>query len=323
LRLSQDVLNWLLESTQPAVKYHTLLRLLDRKEDDCEVTSAYSHISLIGWARDILASQKPTGFWESREDLYRPKYTATIWRLIVLADLGMTAEDIRIRRPCEFFLKEYARPDGGFDDSTSAISRSEVCLTGNLTRTLVRCGYVEDTRVRAAYDWFVDHQMEDGGWHCFVEQAAGKGTLDCWEALSAYSVLPRNKWTTKIKRSVENGAEFYLERRLIHEGRRYAPWLRLHYPIHYYYDILVGLDVLTVLGYAGDKRLKPALEVLKNQRRVDGTWNLGPINPDLGMGAKYTFKGRPKRFALEKEDQPSKWITLTALSILKRVDEAS
>jgi len=316
-------LNWLLEPRQPAVRYHTLLQLLDRRVDDWEVRSTYSNLPRIGWAHNILWSQKSAGFWESREDLYRPKYTATIWRLIVLADLGLTAKDPRIRRSCEFFLREYARPDGGFDDSSSLLSKSEVCLTGNLTRTLVRCGYLEDVRVRSAYDWFVDHQMDDGGWHCFVELAAGKGTLDCWEALSAYSVLPRRKWTKRIKRSVESGAEFYLERKLFREGRRYTPWFRFHYPVHYYYDILVGLDVLTSLGYADDKRLKPALKILEGKRRVDGAWGLGPIHPDLGTGADYKLKKRPKRFALERENQPSKWITLTALGILKRVDEAS
>ncbi|HKM77866.1 MAG TPA: hypothetical protein VJZ03_02220 [Candidatus Bathyarchaeia archaeon] len=323
MRPPQSVLNWLLEPGQPAVRYHTLLRLLDRCEDDWEVRSAYSRIPRIGWAYNILASQKPGGFWESRKDLYRPKYTATIWRLIVLADLGLTAKDARIRRPCEFFLNEYARSDGGFDDSTSPLSRSEVCLTGNLARTLVPCGYVNDARVRAAYDWFVDHQMEDGGWHCFVEQAGGRGTLDCWEALSAYSVLPRRKWTRRIKRSVERGAEFYLERRLFQYGRRYTPWFRFHYPVHYYYDVLVGLDVLSSLGYADDKRLKPALEILDSERRIDGTWSLDRIHPDLGTGADYKLKKRAKRFALERENQPSKWITLTALSVLKRVDEVS
>ncbi len=323
MKPSQGVLNWLLDPRQPAVRYHALLRLLDRKEDDWEVRTAYSRLTRIGWAHKILASQRPGGFWESRKDLYRPKYTATIWCLIVLADLGLTAKDPRIKRPCEFFLNEYTRPDGGFDDSTNPLSRSEVCLTGNLARTLVRCGYLEDARVRAAYDWLVDHQMDDGGWHCFIERAAGRGTLDCWEALSAYSVLPRRKWTRRIKRSVENGAAFYLERKLFQEGRRYIPWFRFHYPVHYYYDILVGLDVLTSLGYADDKRLKPALEILKGERREDETWDLGSIHPDLGTGADYKLKKRPKRFALERENHPSKWITLTALSVLKKVDEAS
>ena len=119
-----------------------------------------------------------------------PKYISTIWNLIVLADLGMTAKDERVKRSCDLFLEQYARPDGGFDSPSSEWRRSELCLTGNLARTLVLCGYAEDRRVRAAFDWLVENQMEDGGWHCFYESAFGRGTLDCWEGLSASRRCP-------------------------------------------------------------------------------------------------------------------------------------
>jgi hypothetical protein len=320
--LEQRVLDWLLEPSQPATRYYALLDLLDCPIDSEEVRKTHSSISKLGWAHEILKTQTSGGFWESRGNLYQPKYTATIWRLIVLSDLGLTAKDERIRKPCEIFLNEYSRPDGGFDSPASDWSRSEVCLTGNLARTLLRCGYGQDPRVRSAFDWLVDHQMDDGGWHCFYERSFGRGTLDCWEGLSAFAALPRRKWTRRIKRSVERGAEFYLRRELFKQGHpRYAPWLRFHYPVHYYYDIIVGLDVITSLGYTDDKRLKAALRILHEKRRTDGTWNLDAIHPDLGAGAGYRMKKRPKRFALETEGRPSKWITLAALRILKRVED--
>lgn len=317
MKQDQKVLNWLLEPNQPAVRYYTLLDLLDYSKDNHEVRKAYSNIPKLGWAHQILKAQKPGGFWESRKDLYRPKYTATIWRLIVLSDLGLTRKDERVRKPCEFFLNEYSRLDGGFDSPSATWSRSEHCLTGNLARVLVRCGYSEDRRVISAFDWLVENQMKDGGWHCFYERAFGRGTLDCWEGLSAFAALPRRRWTRRIKRSVERGAEFYLERQLFKQGhRRYLPWLRFHYPVHYYYDLLVGLDIITSLGYADDRRLKAALRILQRKRRPDGTWALDGIHPDLGVGAGYRFKA-PKRFALELEGRSSKWITLTALRVLK------
>src|SRR5205807_530177 len=44
----------------------------------------------------------------------------------------------------------------------------------------------------------------------------------------------------------------YLTRRLFREGAHPSrPWFRLHYPVHSYYDLLVGLDVLTSLGSVG------------------------------------------------------------------------
>ncbi len=306
------------------MRYRALIDLLDRDERDPEVRSAHSEIPKRGWARDILAQEKHGGYWDSLTDLYRPKYSATIWKLVVLADLGVTGQNDRVRLPCEMFLKEYYRPDGGFDHPVSKWSRSELCLTGNLVRTLFLCGFADDPRVHAGYDWLVKYQMEDGGWHCFYEKAFGRGTLDCWEGLSAYSVLPRQKWTRGIKNSVEKGSEFYLERELFKQGRkRYAPWFRFHYPVHYYYDILVGLDIITALGYAGDKRLKAALEILKDKRLKNGVWALDAVHPDIGPGVGYRFRRRLRRFALERENEPSKWITLTALRVLKRVDENS
>ncbi len=322
---SRGVLSWLLEPDQPAVKYHALVGLLDKGPDAKDVLEARAQIPLRGWAAKILESQDPDGrwAWEARESLYVPKYLSTIWKLIVLSDLGMTAEDVRVRKSCELFLREYSRPDGGFDIPSSKWNRSELCLTGNLARTLVLCGYGDDPRVRSAFDWLVENQMEDGGWHCFYEKAFGRGTLDCWEALSAYAALPRSKWTRRIKSSVERGTEFYLRRALYRQGKRYVPWLRFHYPVHYYYDILVGLDVVTKLGYGGDTRLGPALRMVRDKRRRDGTWVLDAVHPDLGVGAGYRMsKKRVTPFALEAEGRRSKWITLTCLQVLKRVEEA-
>jgi hypothetical protein len=323
MKIQETILEWLLEPDQPAVRYSTLLHLFDHSKESEDVRKAHSNIPKVGWAHEILASQRPGGYWASRGDLYRPKYAATIWKLIVLADLGLTAKDGGIRKACEFFLNEYAQPDGGFDTPGES-SRSELCITGNLARTLLVCGYGEDRRVLAAFNWLMENQMDDGGWHCFYERAHGRGTLDCWEGLSAFAALPRKKWTRRIKRSVERGAEFYLDRELFREGpRRYLPWFRFHYPVHYYYDLLVGLDIITSLGYAGDRRLRAALKILEEKRRPDGTWALDAVHPDLGVGAGYRFRKRPKRFALEKEGRPSKWITLTALRIMKRVENAS
>jgi len=58
-----QVIDWLLEEDQPSVRYHTLVDLLERKEDDPEVREAHSKIPRMGWARDILKLQKPKGFW--------------------------------------------------------------------------------------------------------------------------------------------------------------------------------------------------------------------------------------------------------------------
>jgi len=103
------------------------------------------------------------------------------------------------------------------------------------------------------------------------------------------------------------------------------PWFRFHYPVHYFYDILVGLNVLTGLNFGNDRRLKPALKILNDKRQSDGTWLMDRVHPDLDAGANLDLITRAKKlrpFALEESGEPSKWITLTALRVLKRVEDA-
>jgi hypothetical protein len=133
--------------------------------------------------------------------------------------------------------------------------------------------------------------------------------------MSAFAAYPKQKWTQSIKRAVERGAEFYLNRELHKQGQHYEPWYRFHFPEHYYYDLLVGLDFLTALGYGSDKRLSYAVNLLKQKRRPDGKWNLDAVHPD---GPHYTRPPTP--FSLEQVGEPSKMITLKALSVLKRID---
>ncbi|MBX8637455.1 MAG: hypothetical protein KIY11_03735 [Thermoplasmata archaeon] len=327
---NKQVIDWLLEDDQPSVRYYTLLDVLDRKENDAEVRRTHSQISRKGWARDILKLQKPGGYWEPDEPgdatpenllqwldfMYRPKYVATNWRAIVLSDLGLTRKDRRIVKTADLFFR-YRLMLGSminwFND--------EVCIVGNTARMLTRFGYADDHRVRKLYDRLLEDQKEDGGWHCFPSD---KGTLDGWEALAAFAALPKSKRTAAIERSIARGAEFYLERKLFEEGkRRYEPWFRFHYPVHYYYDILTGLDLMTGFGYADDRRLLPALKILKEKRQSDGTWHLDKVHPDIAPGAGYDINVRNfEPFALEEEGMPSKWITLKALRVLKRVHEA-
>jgi hypothetical protein len=288
---SAPVLKWLLQEDQPAIRYFTLTDLLDRNASDPEVKASFSQISKRGWAFDILNLQGRAGNWDSLRSLYRPKYSATNWRALVLSDLGLTAQNSKIRKMVNLFFKDWLSLP-----SMTNIFNDEVCVVGNTARMLVRFGFEDDYRVRKLFDRLIEDQKEDGGWHCFK---SNKGTIDGWEGMAAFAALPKSKRSRKIRASIERGAEFYLERKLFVEGRdKYAPWFRFHYPIHYYYDILIGLDFLTKLGFGGDKRLKPG------------------SNYDIDLK-------RIKKFALEEPRKPSKWITLSAMRILKRVEETS
>lgn len=313
------LVNWLLEESQPSVRFRTMTELLGRSPAEPEVRAARAKIATAGWAADILAQQRPSGCWASDATLYTPKYASTNWMLLVLSDLRLTREDPRVARGCEVWIERMSKPDGGFgiDGSKS----SHYCTLGNMARALVRFGYIDHPQVASAFDWLVAHQAKLGGWSCW-----GSGrNLDSWEGLSAFAALPRSRWRTDMTRTVERAAEFFLGRELYKQGDFYAPWFRFHYPAHYYYDLLVGLDCLTALGYADDPRLGFALDHLRKRRNPDGSWNLDAVHPDVEGKIAEWFDAHPRHrpipLALETVGQPSKMVTLTALKVLQRVGE--
>ncbi len=280
--------------------------------------AAVKAIGRVGWAASLLKRQFPDGHWvtpgTSAEDLYTPKYIVTNWVAIVLADLGMTRADPRIRRTAEMILDRWGRPQLAGRDA-------EICITGNAVRTLVRFGYLDHPIVQESIDWIVRTQKPDGGWHCFPSRT---GTLDSWEGLAALAEVPEARRDEPMQRSIERGAEFFLRRRLMDEGKpRYPPWFRIHYPNHYYYDVLVGLRILTRLGYGADPRLAPALHWLRRKRSQDGTWALDASLPDLDAAlAGYQYRNVMFPMMLEPLHEPSQWATVEALSVLTRAEAA-
>ncbi len=70
--------------------------------------------------------------------------------------------------------------------------------------------------------------------------------------MGAFAEIPPTHRSAGVRRAVDAGADFFLERRLLHEGAPFRRWFSPRYPWHYYYDVLVGLDFMTALGYGRD-----------------------------------------------------------------------
>jgi hypothetical protein len=320
-RGKRDALDWLLEDNQPAIRYRTLTEMLDRMDSDPEAHAVKNEILRKGWAAEVLARRGPRGGWEDDASQYQPKYISTNWMMLILSDLGLTRVEPVVAQLCDLWMRGFAAKDGGLGGNSKGTPH--YCVAANMARALIRFGYSDDPRVVTTMERLARDANPKGGWSCW-----GSGrNLDSWEAMSAFAVYPRAKWTGAMQRSVEKGAEFFLQRHLHQQGGRYAPWYRFHYPIHYYYDLLVGLDFMTALGYAGDPRMGYALKFLRSRRRPDGTWNLDAVHPDVEGPIAAWFADHPRHrpipFALEKAGEPSKMITLTALRVLKAADKAA
>jgi hypothetical protein len=319
--LLPDLESWVRAADEPSLIWRWLTEVEGRPATDPTVIAARAEVPAKGWARRILDEQLPSGAWASpgvtSRHLYVPKYIASNWRMIVLSDLGVTRADPGAARGAELMMTAFGGPEGDLGGTSS-----EVCFTGNAVRFLSNLGYADDPRLSSAIDWLVATQKADGGWHCWPSET---GTLDGWEALGAFAALPSNRRSAAVENAVARGAEFFLEHHLLDEEPGvYEPWRRTHYPVHYYYDYLVGLDILTRLGFGHDDRLGPALDLLQSRRNSDGTWNLDALHPDLPGPEVTDYQLRTPNypFAIEPAGRPSRWITVTALGVLRRARRA-
>ena len=190
------------------------------------------------------------------------------------------------------------------------------CLTGNVAAALIRMGYVDDPRLQRSLEWLVRIQNRDGGWLCPYWRAHINDMHGCFYGticpLEAFSEVPEVKRSKAMKETIEKGAEFLLMHRLFKaDHHNFAvinqSWLKLSFPWFYGYNVLRGLDVLTNLGYVEDERLDDAVKVVLQKRMPDGRW----ILESAPTGRMHVN--------LEPVGKPSKWITLIALKVLKRL----
>jgi hypothetical protein len=330
--LRADALGWLLEPRDPPVRLHALTDVLHLPSDSREAVSTRKRVLSYGPVRRILRAQTSEGYWPPQNTCYLPKYTATVWPLILLGEMGVPPEP-RIKTACERFLSLHQMDNGAF--SPLRVSNGEKrrgwkmeeepCLTGNMIRTLIVFGYGEDPRVRKAIEWMPEHQQEDGGWNCDYPQRQVKHSsfMSTIEPLWAYSEIPRSRWTRRMKGSIERGAGFLLMHHIYksdhHDWSPTELWgeqpTKFHFPMYYYYDALHGLRVLAKLGYGDDERVGDAVHLILSKKTPEGKWLLEGDWLREWKG-KTKVKRRKTIVNLEPLMKPSKWVTLNCYRAL-------
>jgi hypothetical protein len=324
-----DPLPWLLSEDTPAVRAATLQRLVGRPAGDDEVAAAREAAMVADPIRSMLDAQSPEGWWIKPGGGYSPKYTATVWELIFLDQLGADGADGRIQRACDYVLDHTQAASGGFgagaakDDNRPPPSRVLHCLNGNLVRALIGFGRLDDARVGAAVDWAARAITGDGvdryhasgtsgpGFACAANEQRPCAWGAVKEMLGLARVPPRRR-SRVVRAAIRQGAEFLLSRDPViadypmssTDTKPSSSWFKLGFPNGYVTDVLQNLEALAELGYARDPRLVNALRWVEAQQR-DGVWS-----------NRYAYN-RKTIVDIEPQGRPSKWVTLRACVVLK------
>ncbi len=322
MEIAEDTLDWLLEPSNPSVRYHTQRMILGLNDNHSEVIESKRLIMGSDIVKKILAEQNPEGYWAEEEDLYLPKYRATTHQLLILAELGATRtagieaameQVYRFQRNSGHFLTKLPKSEKG----RNTIVKDGCCYDGNILFYLNHFGYQEDPRTRKLLDFTYDYyDDENTGWKCraYPIDPSRVFPVNCFmgrtKVLKAFSYIPETERAPEMRKIIELEVGEILENKVYkylrnEDGTRKAKrgWTNFGFPLFYQADILEITGTLTRLGVKDD-RMQDAIDVINEKRQNDGRWLL-----------KNTYKNMI--MDIEEKHKPSKWVTLRALYVLK------
>jgi hypothetical protein len=324
--LKSNPTDWLLESDNPSVRFLTLTGILDENPASEIVSNARTDIMNSGVVPEILRLQHAGGYWGDPKKFYTLKYTGTVWQLMILAELGADGNNPQIAKACEFILvNSQEMISGGFSAYKSEKAGGGLrgyvipCLTGNMLWSLIRLGYLDDKRIQNGIGWINKYQRFDDG----VETAPKGWPYDryemCWgkhschlgvvKILKALSEIPSEMRSAETRKTIDPGVEYLLIHHIYKKSHDYSSvskpgWLKPGFPLMYQSDILEILLILTQLN-CRDSRMQDAIDILLSKQDQQGRWKM-----------ENSYNGKVI-VNIEKKGNPSKWITLNALRVLK------
>jgi hypothetical protein len=317
-------IDWLLAG-EPWVANRTRLDLLSESETEPSVMTIRQAMldstdvnnvltELIAWPGNVISSHKSAG------QLFH--------KLTFIADLGLKANDpvmdsiisrimahqsvdgpfqLPVNIPTHF---------GGTNQDTWAWALCDAPLT---TYSLAKFGLQDEPSVRWSVD-YLQNIVRDNGWPCAVSKELGKfrgpgkkddpcpfATLAMLKALSAFEDL---RDTPAAHTGVETLLNLWQESQTQHPYIFYmgTDFRKLKVPF-VWYDLMHVLDVLSNFPWVvSDPRFLEMLELMKSKADDQGCFTLESIWT--------VWKG----WDFGQKKVPSRWLTLMAWRIIKRVE---
>jgi hypothetical protein len=188
---------------------------------------------------------------------------------------------------------------------------TEPCINGGALAASSYFGRPSHSLVRL----LLAEQLPDGGWNCDApksQRSSYHSTICVLEGLLEFELAAGpDAPLTALSADARIGAhEFLLQRHLFRRLSTGQPanleFLQLAFPPRYHYDILRALDYFREIGLRPDYRMHEAIQLVESKRQSDGRWLL-----DASHDESLSFPWP------EPIGEPSRWITLRALRILR------
>jgi len=335
-----DTLAWLTEDENPAVAVMTR-RLLLSETDSPELDALWYRRNDYAPVKRILDAMREDGSWAPPPSDYQKYNKGSLWQIHFLGELYARGNCHRVQRAGEYAFSRQ-RPDGSWSINGRA-DGAIPCLTANVGRALARLGWSGDEQVVAALAYNVRVYRELGLVGCrgvigynlngYCHMLAPKTLLflaevphDLWpdgaedlrdaciDALRDKSVFQHfpagvREFQAQLMAVPPKERVAFRERYLAEHGPlEYGlkpGWLRFGYPLTYNSDVLEALASLMAIGEPMREKYAEALAVVRDAAGPRMRWTM-----------KNSFNG--KMLAdVEVKGQPSKWLTLRALLVLK------
>lgn len=302
-----DVISWLLEPENPAVRYRTLIELLDHHESQDSLEVLKREIAESKPVRKLLDTMHPDGYWLQKNprtgqwighDVEYGSFGTTHFCLNYCAELGLDRSNPRVAKAAERYL-DLQKDDGDWYEHLS-------CLYAYNIRTFLLLGYRQDKRVQRAIDLMLGARRPDGGYLCDMhEKAGGKPPKSCIrgsvKALMAFAELPEYWHHERCRHLVD----YFLNRNGIYRSQdkttpANSDMQSLSFPITWRADTWQVLLALSKMGYGRDERLAQAWDLMDRKRDTEGRYRLD-WTPALCP------------WKIGKRGEPNKWVTLYCL----------
>ena len=313
-----SVTAWLLDS-DPTLRWQVQRDLLSEPAEVWESTRM--RIATEGFGARLLELQDSDGQWAGGaffpadfdfggDELSRigQPWTATTWTLNSLREWGLDPGVLRARRTVEL-LAENCRWE--YDDLPYWGGEVDCCINAWTVANGVWLG----ADIEPIVDWFLEHQLPDGGWNCeWVEgstRSSFHSTLNALKGLLAYDTATGGTDETRAAR--HRGHEYLLQRRLFRRlstGEPVGDWVdRFVYPFRWAYSVLNAAEYFRLAsaidGARPDTRMTAAIDMVRAAQRPDHTWATAGRHP-----------GRVWFEVDAPAGESSKWLTLFASRVL-------